>query len=65
MPNTYGSNSNGEELSNAEVFAAIRYLDPSPLDAELTAADSAFVIGFAIIVFAVACFALYLLCRLL
>lgn len=54
----------GEQLRDAEVFAAIRYLDPSPLDDEPTVGDSAFVIYFAIIVFAAACFALFLLFRL-
>ena len=64
MRNSYGSNWNGEELSDAEVFAAIRYLDPRRIDDEPTAGDSAFVICFAIVVFAAACFALYSLCRL-
>jgi hypothetical protein len=64
MPNSYGSNWKGEELSNAAVFAAIRYLDPSPLDDEPTLGDLAFVICFAIIAFAAACFALYSLFRL-
>lgn len=61
MPNSYGSNWNGEELSGAEVFAAIRYLDPSPLDDEPTVGDSAFVICLAVIVFAAAGCALYML----
>ena len=64
MRNSYGSNWNGEELSDAEVFAAIRYLDPSPLDDKRTVGDSAFVICFAIVVFAAASFALYSVFRL-
>ena len=64
MRNSYGSNWNGEELSDAEVFAAIRYLDPRPIDDEPTVGDSAFVICFAIVVCAAACFALYSLFRL-
>lgn len=64
MPNSHGSERSGEKLSEAEVFARIRYLDPSPLDDEPTVGDAAFVICFAIAVFAAGCFALCLLFRL-